>query len=114
MYRRYFLVTLLCVAPLNAQVIVDSYRYAAPAPSCTAPTGTNFTESFGDSSTSCWSGGPASCTGTWTVGAGTAHSIVSSPGTPPANAACAYSLQMAVPASTAYITRTFTGITGAF
>jgi hypothetical protein len=65
------------------------------AASCTTPTGTTLTESFGDSSTSCWTSGPSTCNNTWTINLGTAHSIINSPGTPPANTSCTKSLQIA-------------------
>jgi hypothetical protein len=69
----------------------------AQAASCTTPTGTTLTESFGDSTgTSCWNSGPSTCNNSWTIGQGTAFSIVSSPGTPPSNTSCANSLQMAL------------------
>jgi hypothetical protein len=58
---------------------------------CTTPTGTTLTESFGDSTTSCWTSGPTTCNNTWTIGAG-APSIAASPGTPAANTACTNSL----------------------
>jgi len=84
---------LLASAPSGIQQnIVNS---TAPAISCTTPTGANFTESFGDSATSCWAAGPSSCNQTWTINAGAAESIITSPGGAPANTACTNSLQFA-------------------
>jgi len=60
----------------------------------TTPTGSTFTESFGDSSSLCWTGGPSSCDQLWIVAKGTAQSIVATPGTPPQNTASSNSLQM--------------------
>lgn len=70
-----------------------SAAYTIP-PSCTTPTGTVLTESFGDASASCWSSGPSTCNNTWTVAAGTGQSLISSPGTPSSNTACTNSLQL--------------------
>ena len=82
--------------------------------SCTTPTGSHFTESFGDSSTLCWTAGPSSCNHTWTIGSGSIQSIIASPGTPPANTACANSLQLAIATgSNDYISSNFTGIPAA-
>jgi len=60
----------------------------------TTPKGTTFTESFGDSSTLCWTGGPSSCDQLWVVAKGAGQSIVPTPGTPPQNTASSNSLQM--------------------
>ena len=68
-----------------------------------------FSESFGDSSNLCWSGGPSSCDQLW-VAVGSAQSIVASPGSPPPNTAGTNSLQMVEPAGSAsyiYTTGTF-------
>lgn len=70
---------------------------------CTPPTGSTYTEVFGDASTSCWTSGPSTCTHTWTVGSGTAQSIVASPSGAPANTACSYSLSLDPSAATSYI-----------
>ena len=82
------------------------------APSCTTPTGDVLTESFGDASTSCWSGGPSTCNNTWTLsGTTTDISIVSSPGSPPSNTACANSINFTTSSTTAIATSpTFTSI----
>lgn len=72
-------------------------------------TGSTFTESFGNSSNLCWSGGPPSCDQFW-VAVGSPQSIVATPGSPPPNTAGANSLRMAEPAGTAsyiYTTGTF-------
>ncbi len=74
------------------------------------PKGSTFTESFGDSSSLCWAGGPSSCDQLWIVPNGAAQSIVATPGTPPQNTASANSLQMTVAAganSYIYTTGTF-------
>ena len=68
-----------------------------------------FSESFGDSSNLCWSGGPPSCDQLW-VAVGSAQSIVATPGSPPPNTAGTNSLQMVEPAGSAsyiYTTGTF-------
>jgi hypothetical protein len=68
-----------------------------------------FTESFGNSSNLCWSGGPSSCDQLW-VAQGSPQSIVATPGSPPPNTAGANSLQMMEPAGTGsyiYTTGTF-------
>lgn len=59
-------------------------------PSCTTPTGTTLTESFGDSVSMCWSGGSSSCNNLWAVSAGS-PSITDS-GTFLDNTVCAKSL----------------------
>jgi uncharacterized protein YjdB len=72
-------------------------------------TGPTFTESFGNSSNVCWSGGPSSCNQLW-VAVGSTQSIVATPGSPPPNTAGANSLQMVEPAGSAnyiYTTGTF-------
>src|ERR1700682_4828247 len=60
----------------------------------TTPTGSTFTESFGDSLSLCWTGGPSSCDQLWVVAKGSAQAIVATPGTPPPNTASSNSLQM--------------------
>jgi hypothetical protein len=62
--------------------------------------GSTFNESFGNSSTLCWSGGPPSCDQLWVV-VGSAQSIVATPGSPPPNTAGTNSLQMVEPAGSA-------------
>ena len=71
--------------------------------------GSTFNESFGNSSTLCWSGGPPSCDQLW-VAQGSPQSIVATPGSAPPSAAGPNSLQMIEPAGIAsyiYSTGTF-------
>jgi Bacterial Ig-like domain (group 2) len=73
------------------------------------PTGSTFTESFGNASNLCWSGGPSSCDQMW-VAQGSAQSIAATPGSPSVNMAGPHSLQMIEPAGSAsyiYTTGTF-------
>lgn len=84
------------------------------AAGCTTPTGTHVTESWGDSSTSCWAAGPSSCNNTWTIGLGTAQSIITSPAGAPANTACSNSLQMNVPAANDYLSLAYSAISTNF
>lgn len=105
-------ITLTLALGAFAQILAPIMAGSPAAAGCTTPTGTNFTESFGDSATLCWTAGPSSCNHTWTIGAGSGESIVSSPASPPANTACANSLQIVDPnAGNAWIDSTFTGIT---
>lgn len=60
---------------------------------CVTPTGTLFTESFGEGDQSCWSAGPSTCNNTWTVVSGT-YAIDSSPAGAPENTACDNSMLM--------------------
>jgi hypothetical protein len=62
--------------------------------------GTTFTELFGDASKLCWLSGPETCTQKWAIGAGSGYSIISAPGTPPADAG-SYALQLVKSASAA-------------
>jgi hypothetical protein len=78
---------------------------------CSTPTGTNITESFGDSITSCWAAGPASCNNTWTIQSGTSESIIATPAGAPTNTACSQSLQMVLTAGAGLITLPITGAT---
>jgi len=55
--------------------------------SCTTPIGDELTESFGDSSSSCWSGGDSTCNNTWTVVTGS-PTIAAVPAGAPSNTAC--------------------------
>ena len=105
-----FAVTLYSPAQIMQQVIAAGKSAAG----CTTPTGTHVTESWGDSSTSCWAAGPSSCNNTWTIGLGTAESIISTPAGAPANTACANSLQMNVPAANDYISLSFGTLSTAF
>lgn len=66
---------------------------AGGAASCATPTGDELTDSFGDGSTSCWTSGPSSCDGTWTISTGT-FSIDDTPAGAPSNTACAKSLKI--------------------
>ncbi len=68
-------------------------------PFCTTTAGSTFTETF-DSSALCWASGSSSCIQLWKSGGGT-QEIVASPGTPPANTACAKSLKIIKEAGTA-------------
>jgi len=71
--------------------------------------GSTFNESFGNSSTLCWSGGPPSCDQLW-VAQGSPQSIVATPGSAPPSAAGPNSLRMIEPAGIAsyiYSTGTF-------
>ena len=73
------------------------------------PSGSTFTEYFGNASNLCWSGGPSSCDQMW-VAQGSAQSIVATPGSPAPNTAGPHSLEMIEPAGTAsyiYTTGTF-------
>ena len=45
--------------------------------------GSTFTESFGDSSSLCWSGGPTTCNQSWAIGTGSGQAIVATPAPPP-------------------------------
>lgn len=86
-----------------------------PGLPCTTPTGTHFTESFGDSASLCWSSGPSSCNNTWTITGTPSQSIIQTPASPPANTACTNSVQIALPANAAAsITATYTGIATSF
>jgi len=72
------------------------------------PSGSTFTESFGNSSNQCWNGGPSSCDQMW-MAQGSTQSIVATPGSPPPNTAGPHSLQMIEPAgSVSYIYSTGT------
>lgn len=92
--------------PQMIQVIVGGKPAVA---SCSTPTGTTLTESFGDSTTSCWTSGPSTCNNTWTIGDGTAHSIITSPSGASDNTACSNSLQFAYSGGSEYILKSVTG-----
>lgn len=89
---------------LTASSVSDSTQSSAATisitPATTTPTGSTFTESFGDSANPCWTGGPSSCDQMW-VAQGSAQSIVATPGSPAPNTAGANSLQMMEPAGSA-------------
>src|SRR6266478_3877305 len=97
---------------LTATSISDTTHSAAATISITlnsTPTGSTFTESFGDSSNLCWSGGPSSCDQLW-VAKGSGQSILATPGSPPPNTAGSNSLKIVETAGTAsyiYTTGTF-------
>lgn len=117
--RRLWIIPLLCAvasAQVGGKAAVGGKASAGRgiAAACTTPTGTHVTESWGDAATSCWAAGPSSCNQTWTIGAGTAQSIVASPGSPPANTACANSLQMNLPAANNYLTLAFSVLSSPF
>ncbi len=75
--------------------IVYVFLFLGWSSTVSADSGTTFTETFGDSSTSCWASGPTTCSQKWAITAGTANSIITSPGTDPTSGS-ANSLQMAV------------------
>jgi len=111
--RRIFLsfAVLLACALVMAQEPLFIFNKPAGGGGCTTPTGTHYTESFGDSSTSCWTAGPSTCNHTYTVTGTAAQSIITSPAGAPANTACTNSLQMAIPdANEHIISNTFTSI----
>jgi hypothetical protein len=92
--RRFIIVLFLLILALPVQSATMVSGRPCPGgvtASCTTPTGDELTESFGDSSTSCWTDGSSVCNNTWTKN-GTL-SIEDSPGSPPSNTACAKSLK---------------------
>jgi hypothetical protein len=92
--RKLWLLLLLCAwsKPGNAQF--------GQRTNCTPP-GSTVTESFGDSGTPCWIGGPATCNLEWVVASGSGYqSIVASPAGAPEYSACANSLEIQQPAGT--------------
>jgi hypothetical protein len=97
---------------LTATSVTDSTRSNFATISIVSggnPSGSTFTEYFGNASNLCWSGGPSSCDQMW-VAQGSAQSIVATPGSPPPNTAGPHSLEMIEPAGTAsyiYTTGTF-------
>lgn len=91
---------LVMAVSLWPQSIMIVKKKAAGA--CTSPTGTTISESFGDASTSCWSGGPATCGNTWTV-SGSNSSIATSQSGAPDNTVCPNALEIAASATTEYI-----------
>lgn len=93
----------------SAQILGPIVNSKPMVAGCSTPTGTALTESFGDSSISCWTSGPTTCDNTWTV-TGSGNSIVTSPAGSPANSACANSFQLVGTASTQFITRNITSI----
>ena len=97
---------------LTATSVSDSTRFSAATISIVSsanPSGSTFTESFGNASNLCWSGGPSSCDQMW-VAQGSAQSIVATPGSPAPRTAGPHLLQMIEPAGTASYIYT----TGAF
>lgn len=101
---------LILALPIQSATMVSGRPCpgGATVASCTTPTGDELTESFGDSSTSCWTDGSSVCNNTWTHGGGTL-SIEDSPGTPPSNTACAKSLKFD---STSAVTRATIAVPG--
>jgi uncharacterized protein YjdB len=97
---------------LTATSVSDGTRSSSATISITSgatPTGSTFTELFGNSSNLCWNGGPSSCDQLW-IAQGSAQSIAATPGSPPPNTAGPNSLQMVEPAgipSYIYTTGTF-------
>lgn len=93
--RKLFIILFLLILalPVQSATMVSGRPCpgGATVASCTTPTGDELTESFGDSSTSCWTDGSSVCNNTWTKN-GTL-SIEDSPGSPPSNTACAKSLK---------------------
>lgn len=87
-----FLISLALAAPALPQGLLT------PAP-CT-PTGSSFTESFGDGNAPCWSGGPSTCDKTWVIGAGTPAIVSNVMSAPPQ---CSHSLQINESAAAQYI-----------
>jgi hypothetical protein len=88
LYLILLIVLLLCAEAFPADIGFCRKHGGGAAASCTTPTGDELTESFGDSTTSCWSGGDSLCNNTWTVQAGT-PTIANVTGTPAENTACA-------------------------
>jgi len=111
-FRRSLIVAQPEVFPLSLRwlaLFVLILFFVPVLPARAQTTGSTFTESFGNSSNLCWSGGPSSCDQLW-VAVGSAQSIVATPGSPPPNTAGANSLEMVEPAgspSYIYTTGTF-------
>jgi hypothetical protein len=95
------LILILLASPcFSANLAITGGGVAA---ACTTPSGTTLTESFGEGSTLCWSGGTSVCNSLWAK-TGTGISIAASPGAPAANTDCANSLAIVNPAaSTNYV-----------
>ena len=97
---------------LTATSVTDSTHSNFATISITSsggPSGSTFTEYFGNASNLCWSGGPTSCDQMWAA-QGSPQSILATPGSPAPNTAGPHSLQMIEPAGTAsyiYTTGTF-------
>jgi hypothetical protein len=113
--RKLFIILFLLIFLLIPATPIQSATMVSGRPcpggvtaSCTTPTGDELTESFGDSSSLCWTDGSSVCNNTWTHGGGTL-SIEDSPGTPPSNTACAKSLKFD---STSAVTRATIAVPG--
>lgn len=76
----------------NSFKCVSSTTVAA-CTSASTTNGNSFIESFGDSSSLCWTAGPSTCGQIWALTAGS-PTIVASPGSPSANTVCANSLYL--------------------
>lgn len=99
------LIIAIVLIGLTASAQDISFRRKRPVvASCTTPTGSTLTESFGDASTSCWSGGPSTCDNTWTASGSTAE-IAASPSGGADNTVCANSLTLTASASGPYLYR---------
>jgi hypothetical protein len=98
-------VLLLAAALMYPQDVIIIRRKAAVA-GCTTPTGSLLTESFGDSSTSCWTSGPSTCNNTWTSTGST--SIDTAPSGAPNNTVCTNALKFTQSATEAYVSRAIT------
>ena len=86
-----------------ARMMTQANEGAQSILSCNTPTGTTFTESFGDTGGgACGFNGNTGCNWPWHQN-GTGATIVPSPGTPGANTACANSLQMVTGTANNYI-----------
>ena len=106
------LFSLVSLTAAQTTGVIGGGIYAPVAAGCTTPVGTHLTESWGDSSTLCWTSGPSSCNHTWTIAGTPGESVVSSPAGAPANTACANSLQVNyVLGSAASLGVSFTAIT---
>lgn len=96
------LLFILCAPFCSAQVL----PWLLPGQggvTCNTPTGTTFTESFGDSSTSNSWGNGTNAAWAATIGTGGSASIVASPAGAPANTACANSLSLVTGTTNTFI-----------
>jgi hypothetical protein len=92
------------LAAITSQAITNSSSQG-----CTTPSGSLLTESFGDAGSLCWTGGPSTCDGTWTLTDATAAaSIGAVPGTPLSNTACTNGLTFNTTNAAAQVDKTFT------
>ena len=101
MKRLLLIILILCLAlPVSAQQIMVVKKKGV---SCTTPSGDELTESFGEGSTSCWSGGDSLCNNTWTVYGSASASIVETQSGAQANTACAKSVRVSTPSAIGHI-----------